>query len=181
MSKFKLLFAFIGGVVLSLVAIAGTVYGVVASGSIDPGADQEIPSWERMAAKTSLRAYLKTHTPDTKNPLQETDENLNNGCKLYINNCAVCHGLSDAKKTKIAEGFYKHAPLFAAEDWSEDKDGLIYWFIEHGVRLTAMPHYSKSLDENEKWQIVMFIKKMRKLPPSVKATWESVKTCDLIH
>lgn len=178
--KFKtLVFPFLCGIVFSIAAICGTIYLVLASGIINPGADESIPALERWAAKTSIRAFLKKNTPDLKNPFPANAENLDSGCRLYVNNCAVCHGLADGKKSKISQGFYKDAPQFAKEDWSKDADGLIYWFIEHGVRLTAMPAYKNSLTEDEKWKIVMFIKEMRKLPKPVEERWQSFKSMDI--
>lgn len=171
--------SFTAGVMFALLVLLGGFFCVLSSGSINPGADQPIPAVERWAAKTSIRAFLKKNTPETKNPLPITDANLLAGCKLYLNNCAVCHGLADGNTTRIAEGFYKSAPQFSNEDWSKDADGLLYWFIEHGVRLTAMPAYSRTLNENEKWQIVMFIKQMRSLPDSVKGKWRAVESVDI--
>ncbi len=172
---------FIAGIFSTLGLFAACGYFILASGSIDPGADQPIPQWERWAAKTSIRAYLKKNTPETKNPLKLNNENLEAGCSLYVNNCAFCHGLADAKKNASAEGFYKGAPVFVkeAEEWAKDPDGLIYWFIEHGVRLTAMPAYKKSLSETEKWQIVMFIKEMYRLPEPVDKKWKSIESLEI--
>ena len=175
----RLLPTFCLGMVAALLLAAAVIYGVLASGCMDPGADQPIPPIERWAAKTSIRAFLKQNTPKINSPLQVSEENLSSGVRLYVNNCAVCHGLSDGTKTKINEGFYKDAPLFAKEDWSKDADGLVYWFIEHGVRLTAMPAYKKTLNETEKWQLVMFIKEMGKLPAAVNTEWRSFKTVDV--
>ncbi|MBX9688013.1 MAG: cytochrome c [Candidatus Obscuribacterales bacterium] len=181
--KIACFFSFLGGGIFAVIVILSGIYLILSSGVIDPGADQPIPDIERWMAKTSIRAYLKGHTPQTKNPLPVNNENLSNGCKLYVNNCAVCHGLADGKKSKISEGFNKSAPIFVneAEEWSKDPDGLIYWFIEHGVRLTAMPAYSKSMTETEKWQVVMFIKEMYKLPEPVKSRWQGIKTVDVMN
>ncbi len=162
-----------------LILLSGGLLIVLNSGCVDPGADQAIPPIERWAAKTSIRAYLKGHTPATKNPLQISEMNLSTGCSLYINNCAVCHGLADGKTTKIAQGFYKSAPQFSKEDWSKDADGLVYWFIEHGVRLTAMPAYNATLSDTEKWQIVMFVKEMGRLPEAVGKKWKSAKSIQI--
>ena len=174
---------FIGGILAAILIFCAVGYVVVSTPTIDPGADQPIPQFERWMAKSSIRAWLRANTPETKNPLPVNEQNLNAGCRLYVNNCAVCHGLEDGVKTKTSEGFYKNAPIFVkeAEEWSKEKDGLVYWFIEHGVRLTAMPTYKNSLSEDEKWQVVMFIKEMYKLPEPVKARWQSIKTCDLMR
>jgi hypothetical protein len=44
-----------------------------------------------------------------------------------------------------------------------------------------MPSYQKSLSEKEIWQIVLFIKNMRKLPPEVQSYWDDAATHPLIE
>lgn len=82
----------VGALITVLIAVA-TAYGVIVSGVISPCADDPTPPFERWAAKTSLRAYLGSHTPNTTNPLKaSSSEDLKAGAKLYVNNCAFCHG-----------------------------------------------------------------------------------------
>jgi len=163
------------GLVIALPIFAATTYGVVASGCINPGADEAIPPIERWAAKTSLRAYLKANVPKKNNPVPVTDENLQEGAKLYLNNCATCHGFADKKRSDTALGLYKDPPLFVNEDWSKDDDNKVYWFISHGVRLTGMPAYNKTLKEDQMWKIVMFIKHMEALPAATDTLWKNAK------
>jgi len=159
-----------------------TAYGIVISGAISPCADEPIPPLERWAAKTSLHAYLKNNTPKTENPLKASStEDLKSGAKLYINNCAFCHGYANGSTSKTANGLYRRPPSIAKEDWSEESDGLVYWFIDRGVKLTGMPSYNKTLKEKEIWQIVLFIKNMRKLPPQVQDYWSEAAAHPLIE
>lgn len=170
------------GIVVAVLIALGVAYGVICSGVISPCADETIPPLERWAAKTSLRAYLKTHTPQTTNPLKsDSVADLKAGAALYVNNCAFCHGYANNSTSKTANGLYRRPPVIAKEDWSEDADGLVYWFIDKGVKLTGMPSYGKTLSEKEIWQIVLFIKNMRKLPPDVKQQWAEAAEHPLIQ
>ncbi|MBS1994080.1 MAG: cytochrome c [Cyanobacteria bacterium SZAS LIN-2] len=163
------------GLLISLLLFALSAYVIVTSGCINPGADEPIPDIERWAAKSSLRAYLKSNVPKKNSPVPVTDANLQDGARLYLNHCASCHGFADAKMSTTAEGLYKRPPIFAKEDWSKDDDNLIYWFINHGVRLTGMPAYNKTLKEDEMWKIVMFIKRMNSLPADTATYWKGAK------
>jgi mono/diheme cytochrome c family protein len=170
------------GILATLLVGLGIAYGVVSSGVINPCADEPIPPLERWAAKTSLRAYLKSNTPKTENPLKaSSNEELKAGAKLYINNCAFCHGYANGSTSKTANGLYRRPPVIAKEDWSQDADGLVYWFIDHGVKLTGMPAYNKTLKEKEIWQIVLFIKNMKTLPPDVDDYWKDAAKHPLIE
>jgi len=168
-------FGFLLGVAATLTMIGVAAYGTIVSGAINPGADEPIPPIERWAAKSSLRAYLHNNVPKKTSPVPLNDQSLQDGAKLYLNNCALCHGFADGKASTTAAGLYKRPPLFAKEDWSQDDDNLIYWFINHGVRLTGMPAYNKTLSEPEMWKIAMFIKHMQKLPETTQAYWKQAK------
>lgn len=169
----NLIVGIFSGILIAILIALGTGYFVLSSGIINPGADEPIPQWERWMAKTSIRAYLKRETPKTTNPVELTDKNLMDGIDVYFANCAVCHGDAKGNRTTIFNGLYKKPNIFAGEDWSQDKDGLVYWFIEHGVKLTGMPAYSKTLSEDDKWKLVLLIKNVKKLPTHAQAYWES--------
>lgn len=164
---------FILGVVAVLLVSAAIGYAILANGVIDPSANQPIPGWERWMAKTSIRAYLKNNTPNLTNPLKPTPAVLNDAVVIYVNNCAVCHGFADNKETAIGSGLNKKPNLFAEEDWSQDADGLVYWFIDRGVRLTGMPSFHETLTQEEIWKLVAFIKNIKKLPPETDKLWRS--------
>lgn len=169
----------ISGFLLALLVVAGSIYLALISGIINPSADEPIPGWERWMAKTSIRAFLKRETPKTTNPLKPTPQVLNEAVYIYVNNCAVCHGFADNKETVIGKGLYKKPNLFADEDWSEDADGLVFWFIDRGVKLTGMPSFKHTLKEDEIWKLVAFIKNIKKLPPETKSLWHSFDQASL--
>jgi mono/diheme cytochrome c family protein len=170
--------SFFLGATVTMLALVAVAYATVISGCINPGADEATPPLERWAAKSSLRAYLHNNVPKKNSPVEASEENLQEGTRLYLNHCAVCHGFADSKMSTIASGLYKRPPIFAKEDWSKDDDNLIYWFINHGVRLTGMPAYNKTLKEDEMWKVAMFVKHMRSLPPKAEALWKQAKPQD---
>ncbi|MBV9439987.1 MAG: cytochrome c, partial [Candidatus Eremiobacteraeota bacterium] len=57
----------------------------------------------------------------------------------------------------------------------DDPEGETYWKIEHGIRMTAMPAFDKTLDEKSIWQLTYFMKHLPELPPKAKAIWEDPK------
>jgi mono/diheme cytochrome c family protein len=165
--------SFFLGILATLAISAAVAYGTIASGCINPGADEPIPEIERWAAKTSLRAYLKANVPKKDSPVPVNEQTLQDGAKLYL--CAACHGFADGKSSSIAAGLYKRPPIFVNEDWSKDDDNLIYWFIDHGVRLTGMPAYNKTLPPDDMWKMAIFVKHMKGLPEKVDSFWKSAK------
>ena len=64
---------------------------------------------------------------------------------LYAENCAICHGASDAKPSNPAQGFYIEAPQLAKDGVEEDPEAASFWKVKHGIRFTAMPSFTTAL------------------------------------
>ena len=130
---------------------------------------------ERWAARTSLRVTLERDAPKGAPQIPLNDENLIAGIRLYGQNCAVCHGASDAKPSRIARGLYQTPPQLAKDGVEDDPEGVTYWKIDHGIRFTGMPAFGKTLDDTQVWQLVLFLKHMDALPPAPEQIWKSLR------
>ena len=93
--------------------------------------------WSVGRRERSLRATLEREAPKGPNPLSLDDANLIAGIKLYDTNCAVCHGASAGRPSNIALGLYQKPPQLAKDGVEDDPDGVIYWKVAHGIRLTG--------------------------------------------
>jgi mono/diheme cytochrome c family protein len=162
------------GMLATVVAVAAIGYLVVVTGLMPANADGPYLPGERWAAHTSLNATIKREAPQGEAPLQPTEANLLAGVKIYGDNCVVCHGASDGVPTFLAKGFYQHPPLFGRRP-DRDEVGEIYWNVENGIRWTAMPSFKGSLTEAQIWQVALFLKQMKQLPPAVASAWHDVK------
>jgi mono/diheme cytochrome c family protein len=170
----KSIVIFLGGIIFALVVLAGIGYFAVIGGIVPANADSKPGTLERWAALTALRAAIERDTKGLKNPVQPSDENLITGVHLYAANCAICHGASDAKPSNPAQGFYIEAPQLAKDGVEDDPEAESFWKVKHGIRFTAMPSYTNTLQDEEIWKIAMFLKQMDKLPPAVDAEWKQV-------
>ena len=47
-------------------------------------------------------------------------------------------------------------------------DNQTFYIIQHGIRWSGMPAWSKTLSENQTWQIVTFLSHLEKLPPAAQ-------------
>ncbi len=167
---------FIYGIVFTIALLAAAAFTAVKFGVVYAGADRKPPRLERMAAQMSLHAAIDRDTKGLDNPLKPTDANLIAGVHLYGNNCAICHGAADAKKSTLATGFYIKAPQLADDGVEDDPQAETYWKLKHGIRFTAMPAFGSTLSDEQLWQITMFVATMDKLPPAVDAVWKKIPT-----
>ena len=167
---------FIAGIIAAIVvALVGT-YVLLQSGFIPANADAMPGGLEIWAANTSLNATLKREAPTAPNPVALTDDNLMEGVKLYARHCAICHGTAtgEASASPVAKGLYPRPPQLATDGVEDDAEGVSYWKIKHGIRLTGMPSWAGSLNDQQIWTLALFLKHMDKLPPSAQQSWKQV-------
>ncbi len=168
---------FILGVAATIVVALIGGYGFLQSGLFPANADAPPGRLETWAASTSLKATLAREAPTTPNPVSLTDAHLIEGVTLYGQHCAICHGTAagDASASPVAKGLYQRPPQLATDGVEDDPEGLSYWKIKHGIRLTGMPSWTASLTDKQIWTLALFLKHMDKLPPNAQQAWSQVR------
>src|ERR1019366_3859759 len=106
---------FLYGVLTVIIAGLVGAFLFVTRGWMPANADATPPAIEKWMAHSSLRATLQRDMVKTPNPVAFNDENLIAGVKLYVVNCAACHGASDGNASNIAKGLYQHPPQLAKD------------------------------------------------------------------
>jgi mono/diheme cytochrome c family protein len=84
--------SFLGGVVVTLLALFGGTYLVINRGWIAVGADNPPSAMERRIAHMATNAHVARVAPKQENPVQPTIANLIEGARNYEQRCALCHG-----------------------------------------------------------------------------------------
>ena len=150
-------------IALGLVALA-IVFAIFSflrenwSASDSPGA------LERLIAKLVLSG---AHSGDAaiKNPVPPSEENLQEGRRLYEKQCAFCHGMEGKGQGPTGPQFYPPAPSLA-EHVGEMSDGQLQAVISRGIRYTAMPSFSKELSTEEIWKVVWWVRRLPQPNPA---------------
>ena len=166
MGKFTL-----GVIVTILVLILGAL-GFATLGFLPTKANVEPPHFERHLAMSAVDASMDRHAPHTANPLTPTDQNLEDGMKLYTMNCALCHGGLDRKPSALATSFYPPPPNLIS-DPPDDPEWHTFFVVRTGIRYTGMPAWDKTLTEPDMWKITMLLSHLDKLPPAVQDYWKT--------
>jgi mono/diheme cytochrome c family protein len=166
MGKFTL-----GAVVTLLVLFLGGL-GFAALGFLPTKANVEPPHFERHLAMSAVDASMDRHAPHVANPLTPTDQNLEDGMKLYTMNCALCHGGLDRKPSTLATSFYPPPPSLIS-DPPDDPEWHTFYVVRTGIRYTGMPAWDKTLTEPDMWKITMLLSHLDKLPPAVQDYWKT--------
>jgi|SRR6185312_14760802 len=168
---------FVAGVIASILVALIVGYALLRSGLIPANADASPGGLELWAAGTSLDATLRNEAPRGPNPVALNDANLIEGIDLYAQHCAVCHGTAagESEASPVAKGLYPAPPQLATDGVEDDPDGVSYWKIKHGIRLTGMPAWGRSLTDRQIWTLALFLKHMDKLPPDAQRAWSLVR------
>ena len=137
---------FILGVIVTLAVLILGGLGFAMLGFLPTKANVEPPHLERRIAMGAVDASMERHAPHATNPLTPTDQNLEDGMKLYTMNCALCHGGLDRKPSTLATSFYPPPPNLI-EDAPDDPEWHTFYTIRTGIRYTGMPAWDKTLTE----------------------------------
>jgi predicted CXXCH cytochrome family protein len=151
---------------LALVATLGILAGALL---IHRGfrANREPSQMEKAVARRVRDFTIPGDERSRKNPLDATQETLQEGRDEFQARCATCHGFDGSGRTSVGRNLYPRAPDLQSPETQGLTDGEIHYIIENGVALTGMPAWSNSAPaaEDESWKLVLFIRSLRKATP----------------
>lgn len=97
------------------------------------------------------------------NPLADKPETAAGGKKLFLRNCAECHGPNGAGMEKKRSADLQ-LPLV-----QQQSDGTLFWKITNGNAPKGMPSFSR-LPELQRWQLVLFLRTLKTTGPAARPT-----------
>jgi mono/diheme cytochrome c family protein len=160
---------FVLGVVVTIVAGAAAVYFYFATGMAPVATSAPPMPFEKKLARMALHARMEKEMP-RQVPVPADEANLVAGAHLYVEHCAVCHGVPGKELTAIAKGEFPRPPhLFKGKGVTDDEPGETYWKVDNGIRLTGMPGFNLQLSTTQMWQLSLLVSNADKLPESAKA------------
>ena len=83
------------------------------------------------------------------------------GAGLYSEMCTGCHLGPGVERSELSQGLYPPAPELARGD--DLTPAQQFWVIKHGVKLTAMPAWGKTHNDQLIWDMVAFIRQLPNL------------------
>jgi mono/diheme cytochrome c family protein len=158
---------FLLGVLATLVALAGFTFAYLRLGFAEVRADIPGSRLESYLMSSAVHASVRRHAPEIANPVQPTDESLIAGGKMYLGECAGCHGTPGKAQNETDDSLYPPIPQFpkAGTEYSEAQ---VFWVAKHGIRRAGMVASGKWNSDQKLWTMAAFIKRMNALPEPVK-------------
>ena len=95
-----------------------------------------------------------------KNPLAGNTNAAKEGKKLYNQMCAICHGNKGKGDGMAGMGLNPRPTNFTLKKIQDQPDGALFWKLTQGR--TPMASYKKTLSETKRWQLVNYLRQMKK-------------------
>ena len=90
------------------------------------------------------------------NDLDDTNR-ISRGAGQYAEMCSGCHLAPGMKRTEISRGLYPRAPeLRRKTDLTPAEQ---FWIVKHGVKMTGMPAWGVTHEDELLWDVVAFVRK----------------------
>lgn len=110
------------------------------------------------------------------NPEVSTPDTVRAGLEHWADHCASCHGNDGSGQTAMGQALYPKAPDMRLPATQALTDGELFYYIEHGVKITGMPAWGTGTPDGEQasWHLVHFIRHLPALTDDEVAEMEGL-------
>jgi mono/diheme cytochrome c family protein len=140
---------------LSIISVVGAV-GFAYSGSYDVGADSRHGKLVGWLLSTTSHASVKRRAAKIEVPDLTDDKLKLAGANDFKTMCADCHGAPGQEPKAIGKGL-NPAPPDLAESAAHMTPAELFWVTKHGIKMTGMPAWGATHDDDALWPVVAFI------------------------
>ena len=149
---------------LGVVVLLGLLaFAYAWSGYYPVGAD--VPHWPltyrllNMARDRSIRRQAQSVSV----PRLDDPALILKGAGQYAAMCTGCHLAPGMHDSELRAGLYPQPPVL---DQAPIDPREAFWVIKHGIKLTAMPAWGATHDDQTIWSIVAFVRKLPGMTPA---------------
>ncbi len=104
----------------------------------------------------AARAVNIVVPPDLADP-----KRISRGAGQYAEMCSGCHLAPGMKRTEISWGLYPRAPELRRGSTLTPAEQ--FWVVKHGIKMTGMPAWGVTHDDELLWDIVAFLRTLPEL------------------
>jgi mono/diheme cytochrome c family protein len=165
--------AFTKGIVAGAVGllVVGAVGGlaVVYTGAYNVAATEEHLSVTRWAFNTTFSNSIERRSDDVVAPERFSEAMVAAGAGEYAGTCVHCHAAPGVERGEWVDGMRPRPPHLTevAGHWAPEE---LFWLVKHGAKMTGMPAFGPSHDDETLWNIVAFVSELPAMTPERYAT-----------
>lgn len=151
---------------LGLLIVVAITVGLALGGVFNVSARYDDPEWLGWFLHTTYHKSVASRADDITPPGHlGTRELILKGTRNFKNMCMTCHtppGLSD---TPVHQGLNPPPPRLT--DLMQHKtEAEAFWVVKNGIRMTGMPAFGPTHEDEALWALVAFLKRMHNASPS---------------
>jgi hypothetical protein len=142
------------------------IFGIVVfiySGAFNIAADD--PHWKlTIKLLDALRdRSVEVRSGAIKPPDLSNETSIRLGAGNYDAMCTACHLRPGMEESELSFGLYPKPPPW--REIGKIDPGEAFWIIKHGIKMSGMPAWGKSMSDEHIWNIVAFLRKLPQLTP----------------
>jgi mono/diheme cytochrome c family protein len=145
--------------------------GLVYAGAFNVAADEPHPAWMSKVLETARERSIASRVGRIAVPGNLDDpRTIASGAGEYAEMCTGCHLAPGMKDTELRAGLYPKPPELSRIG-RHRTPAEQFWIIKHGIKMTGMPAWGPTHDDERLWSLVAFL---RKLPGMSEANYREL-------
>ncbi len=109
-------------------------------------------------AQKKTKWEAPTSANELKNPFAQDVSSIEEGKKLFVSMCSVCHGETGKGNGAASVSLEPRPANFLSIEVEKESDGAIYWKLTDGN--PPMAAYKTLLTDAQRWKLVSYIRNL---------------------
>ena len=148
-------------IIVAMIAVIGAS-GFVYSGLYDVSASSPHSGFVNWLLSTTSHASIERRSGDVEVPNLDDESLVHAGVNDFSSMCAGCHGAPGQQPEAVGQGLNPSPPNLT-ESAEHMTPAELFWVTKHGVRMTGMPAWGTTHDDEALWPVVAFMMALPKL------------------
>lgn len=140
------------------VALAGAICFAY-SGLYDVSAASPHSGLVHWMLSTTSRSSIERRAAGIEAPDLGDETLVRAGARDFDAMCVGCHGAPGQPPDAVGQGL-NPSPPDLAESAGHMKSGELFWVTKHGIKMTGMPAWGATHDDDALWPVVAFLKRL---------------------
>ena len=147
--------------IVLIVAVLGVI-GFAYSGLYDVSARSSHGGFVDWLLSTISHVSIERRAGEIVVPDLDNEDLILAGINDFDSMCAGCHGAPGRQPEAMGQGLNPPAPDLA-EEAAEMSPAELFWVTKNGIRMTGMPAWGATHDDDSIWPVVAFMTRLPEL------------------
>jgi hypothetical protein len=153
---------FLRALIIASIIIAAGIAAFAYSGVYDVGASSPHNGLSNWFMSTTSRSSIRRKASNIDVPYLDDDGLVLAGVNDFDAMCVGCHGAPGQSPAAVGQGLNPPAPDLS-ESAGEMSAAELFWVTKHGIKMTGMPSWGATHDDDALWPVVAFMVRLPKI------------------